>query len=310
MTILPPLRSRPAAPAEVTNGAAAPNGVAGAEIAAHQVAYEIEGQALVEAVDFRARPGEFVGLIGPNGAGKTTLLRTLSKLVAPSAGKVYLDRQDLAHQSARRIAQQVALVPQTTVLDFGFTCLEVVLMGRNPHLGRFEVETQRDRALAHAAMERTAVEPFATRLITELSGGERQRVVVARALAQEPRLLLLDEPTANLDVHHQLQLLGLVRDLVDQGLTAVGAIHDLTLAARYCDRLVLLHEGRVLAAGAVAAVLTPANLARAFGVRAVVERDKWLGTLRVTVLGVLGEGTALTPALSHGERERPSAPGD
>ena len=105
-------------------------------------------------------------------------------------------------------------------------------------------------------------------------------------------MLLLDEPTANLDVHHQLQLLGLVRDLVDQGLTAVGAIHDLTLAARYCDRLVLLHEGRVLAAGTVAAVLTPANLARAFGVRAVVERDPWLGTLRVTALGVLGEGTA------------------
>ena len=292
MTIRPLRRSRPAVPAELTNGTAAPNGVGGAEIAADQVAYEIEGQALVEGVDFTARPGEFVGLIGPNGAGKTTLLRTLSKLVAPSAGTVYLDRQDLAHQSARRIAQQVALVPQTTVLDFGFTCLEVVLMGRNPHLRRFQVETQRDRDLAHAAMERTAIRPFATRLITELSGGERQRVIVARALAQEPRLLLLDEPTANLDVHHQLQLLGLVRGLVDQGLTAVGAIHDLTLAARYCDRLVLLHEGRVLAAGTVAAVLTPANLARAFGVRAVVERDPWLGKLRVTVLGVLGEGTA------------------
>ncbi|MAG35605.1 MAG: ABC transporter [Dehalococcoidia bacterium] len=291
MSRLPPPHSRPIKAAKPANKAATSTN-AGVEISGHQVGYEVDGQALVDEVDFIAQPGEFVGLIGPNGAGKTTLLRTLSRLLRPSAGKVCLDHKDLARHSARQIAQQVALVPQTTTLDFGFTCLEVVLMGRNPHLSRFQVETQHDRALAQTAMQHTQVEHLATRLITELSGGEQQRVIVARAVVQEPRLLLLDEPTSNLDVSYQLQLLGLVRDLVDNGLTAVGTIHDLTLAARYCDRLVLLHEGRVLAAGTVEAVLTPTNLARAFGVQAVVEHDPRLGKLRVTVLSVLSEREA------------------
>ena len=283
--------------------------ISGAKISGQKIHYEIDGKELLDAVDFAGRPGEFVGVIGPNGAGKTTLLRALSRLLAPSSGKVYLDHQDLAKQSSRRIAQQVALVPQATLLDFGFTCLEVVLMGRNPHLNRFQLETEQDRSLAWAAMRQTAVEQLAERLITELSSGERQRVFVARALAQEPRLLLLDEPTSNLDVNHQLQLLGLVRGLVDHGLTAVAAIHDLALAARYCDRLVLLDEGRALAAGTVEDVLTPENLARAFGVRAVVEHDPWLDKLRVTVLSVVTPNPVSAPGQAPPQTDSSSGQG-
>lgn len=261
--------------------------VDGAALSAEDVSYSVGLAQLLEVVSLEVRPGTLLGLIGPNGAGKSTLLKCISQLLAPTAGQVRLDGEDLDGRSPQEIARHIALLPQSTTLNFAFTCLEVVLMGRNPHLGRFQAEGARDHAIAQQSMADTDSAEFVTRLITEVSAGERQRVLLARALTQQPRLLLLDEPTAGLDVQHQLQVFTLMRDLVRQGLTAIAVVHDLNLAARYCDRLVLLDRGAVHARGSVRDVLTPANLADVFNVEARVDRDPVLGVPRVTVLAAL-----------------------
>ena len=176
-------------------------------------------------------------------------------------------------------------MPQIVPYTHGFTAMELVLMGRYPHLGRFQIEGAGDERIARNAMRLTETEQFAERTLDTLSGGERQRVIVSRALAQQPRILLLDEPTSNLDVLHQLKVLGLVRNLVDDGLTAVAAIHDLNMASRFCERLVLLQEGRVLAEGAPQEVLTPKLIAQAFGVKAAVYQDPNTGSHAISLIG-------------------------
>ena len=200
---------------------------------------------ILDGITLRIGPGEMVGLVGPNGSGKTTLLRAVAGLV-PSEGQVTLDGLDLERLDARGVALRAARVPQSTSLDpnLGLFADDVVLTGRSPHLGRFAWETPHDRAVADQAMRATTTAHLVERLAAELSGGERQRVFVARALAQEPRLLLLDEPTANLDLGHQIRVFELVRGLANAGkVAALAAIHDLEHAARFCTRLVLLHRG-------------------------------------------------------------------
>lgn len=261
--------------------------IAGAALEASDISYAVGMAQLLDAVSLEVRGGSLLGLIGPNGAGKSTLLKCISQLLAPSTGQVSLDGEDLRGRSPQEIARHIALLPQSTTLNFAFTCLEVVLMGRNPHLGRFQAEGARDHAIAQQSMVNTDSAEFVTRLITEVSAGERQRVLLARALTQQPRLLLLDEPTAGLDVQHQLQVFTLIRDLVRQGLTAIAVVHDLNLAARFCGRLVLLDRGKVHARGSVRDVLTPENLASVFKVKATIERDPALGVPRVTVLAAL-----------------------
>ncbi|MEE9284367.1 MAG: ABC transporter ATP-binding protein [Dehalococcoidia bacterium] len=254
-------------------------------LAARDLVYQIEGARIVDGVTFNARQGEFIGLIGPNGAGKTTLLKTVSGLLRQQDGAVWLQGTDMAEMSAAEVARALAMVPQLAPYTFGFTALEVVVMGRYPHMGRFQVEGVAERRIALEAMRLTETETFADRTVASLSGGERQRVFVARALAQQPRVLLLDEPTSNLDVQYQLKVLDLVRGLVADGMTAIAAIHDLPLAARYCHRLVLMSKGRVLADGAPETVLTPENVEAAFGVRAVVYADPLTGALTLSLLG-------------------------
>lgn len=268
--------------------------VDGAALSAEDVSFAVGLAQLLEAVSLEVRPGTLLGLIGPNGAGKSTLLKCISQLLAPSTGRLSLDGEDLRGRPPQEIARHIALLPQSTTLNFAFTCLEVVLMGRNPHLGRFQAEGTRDHAIAQQSMTDTGSAEFVTRLITEVSAGERQRVLLARALTQQPRLLLLDEPTAGLDVQHQLQVFSLIRDLVGQGLTAIAVVHDLNLAARYCDRLVLLARGAVRARGRVSDVLTPENLADVFNVEATVDLDPALGVPRVTVIKPLDGAQAPT----------------
>jgi len=251
---------------------------------ARDIGLTLDGARILDRVLLEARPGEFIGLIGPNGAGKSTLLRAISGLLR-AEGQVRIEERDLRRLSARAIARIIAQVPQTTVLDFAFTSLEVVLMGRHPHLGAVSLEGHRDLEIAREAMAFTNTDQFAQRDVRTLSGGERQRVLIARALAQEPRLLLLDEPTANLDLHHQLQVLDLVKTLVAEGVTAIAAIHDLNLAANHCDRLYLLKQGRLLAYGRPWEVLTPANLQEGFGVRALVYTDPITDRLAINVVG-------------------------
>ena len=203
-------------------------------------------------------------------------------------GAVSLDGADIKSLSSRDLAAALALVPQIAPYTHGFTSMEIVLMGRYPHLGRFQIEGREDDRIARESMRLTESEQFAARTLDTLSGGERQRVFVSRALAQQPRVLLLDEPTSNLDVFHQLKVFDLVRRLVDDGLTAIAAIHDLNMAARYCDRLALLSEGRMLAEGTPEEVLSPGAIERAFGVKAAVYRDPITGSLAISLIGPAG----------------------
>ncbi|WP_162909282.1 ABC transporter ATP-binding protein [Aggregatilinea lenta] len=245
---------------------------------------------LLRDVSFSVSMGELVGLVGPNGAGKSTLLKAIGGLWSDADGEITLLGQPLRRYSTRQIARIIAHVPQITALDFAFTVEQIVMMGRSPHLGRFEIETGRDREIVQDALERTDTAHLTGRLINTLSGGERQRVLIARALAQQPHVLLLDEPTANLDVQHQLGVLDLLRRLVTGGsaqdrLGVVVAVHDLEMAARYCDRLVMLHDGAVLAEGTPDAVLTPDLLAEVYCVDVQPYRDPITGYLRLAITG-------------------------
>ena len=228
--------------------------------------------------------GELVGLVGPNGAGKTTLLHAISGAVEPDRGQVLVEGDDVRALSAAAVSRRIAVVPQETTLHFSFSVRQLVEMGRHPHRSRFELPTSRDRRLVDDAMERTRVARFAERTIDEVSGGERQRVLLARALAQDAPVLLLDEPTASLDLQHAVETMTLVRDLVDEGRTAVAAIHDLELAARFCDRVVVLAGGAVVAAGPPERVLDASHIDAAFDARVAVEPEPVGGGVAVRTL--------------------------
>ena len=217
------------------------------------------------------RPGELIAVAGPNGSGKTTLLRAAARALPPRAGRVLLDGRDLYREtSAASAARAIAVVPQEIAIDFEFLVEEVVLMGRHPHLGRFDVPSERDLEAVRSAMERTGTEELGSRPVTELSGGERRRVLLARALAQEAKLLLLDEPTAHLDMKFQVETLRIVRGHVKAGGAAVAVLHDLNLAAAVATRVVLLKAGRVVADGPVAKILDEALLKDVFGPEVLV----------------------------------------
>ena len=249
---------------------------------------------VLENVFLSSGPGECVGIIGPNGSGKSTLLKALSKIIRPSAGAIVLMGRDLATVPRGELARDMAVVSQDHPSDFNFTCLEIVLMGRSPHLKRFAVEGKKDHAIARASMELTGTWDLRDRPFNELSGGERQRVVIARALTQEPSVLLLDEPVSHLDINHQIEILELVDRLKrTRGLLVILVIHDLNLAARYCDRLILLNGRTIQAAGAPAAVLTRENIRRAFHADVMVRSHPLTGSIYITLMDpVRAEGPA------------------
>jgi iron complex transport system ATP-binding protein len=229
------------------------------------VTVELGGRPVVDRVDATVADGEWVALIGPNGAGKTTLLRALARLVSFS-GEIELDGRPLAEFGRGELARLVAVVPQEPSTPPWMTVAEYVLLGRTPHLGPLAKEGARDRDAAARALARLDLLAFVDRRLGTLSGGEKQRVVVARALAQEAAIVLLDEPTAALDIGHQQQALDLLDGLrAESGLTLVAAMHDLTLAAQYADRMLLLDAGRVVADGAPTEVLTAPVIARHYG---------------------------------------------
>nr|WP_208288650.1 ATP-binding cassette domain-containing protein [Halobacterium sp. R2-5] len=261
----------------------------------------------MDAVSATVGDGRLVGVVGPNGAGKSTLLRAMNGVVEPVSGTVLVDDEAVHELPSKAASRRIASVPQDTSLGFDFSVRETVEMGRHAHVPRFGADPDPD-AVEHA-MERAEVAQFADRDVTSLSGGEKQRVLLARALAQQAPVLLLDEPTASLDVNHQVRTLELVRGLADDAdRTVVAAIHDLDLAARYCDELVLVADGRVLDSGRPADVLTPEQVREAFDARVAVGTDPATGEPTVTPLPdaeggldervhVLGGGDAATPVL-------------
>jgi iron complex transport system ATP-binding protein len=220
---------------------------------------------VLDGASIEVAAGEIVGLVGPNGAGKSTLLRAISGLVPLEAGHIEIEGASRARLSMRGLARRVAVVQQLPEAPPSMRVGELVLLGRSPHLGLLEHEGEHDRAIAWSAMERAGCAMLADRALATLSGGQRRRAFIARALAQDTRTLLLDEPTSNLDPQAQGELFALLRTLADEGTAVLAVVHDLTLAAAYCDRVVLLADGRVVAAGVPADVLTASTVGRVYG---------------------------------------------
>jgi len=240
-------------------------------------------------IDLAVALGSITGILGPNGSGKTTLVRLASAVLRAKSGRIALFGSELTRLPARERARRVAVVPQETHPVFDFTVLELVRMGRAPHLGLLGLEGARDHRVAREAMERCDVATLSNRSFRALSGGERQRVMLARALAQEARLLLLDEPTAFLDLKHRLAVYALLGRLHrDNDLTVVVVSHDINLAARYCDRLVLLREGVIAADGAPAEVLRPDPIRSVYEVEVEIRIDPSSGRPFVIPLGPSG----------------------
>ncbi|MEU4680837.1 ABC transporter ATP-binding protein [Micromonospora sp. NPDC023737] len=239
---------------------------------------------ILHAVDVAVSAGEVVGIIGPNGAGKSTLLRAIAGVVIPDEGEITIAGVDVASARPRLLARQLALVEQHPVMQFDFNVRDYVLLGRHAHLGRFQAEGAVDAAHTAAALAKVGISAFASRNVTTLSGGERQLAAIARALVQQPRALLLDEPTSALDLSHQLRVLELVRDLAAEQLAVIVVVHDLDLAARMCDRLVLLVDGRVSADGPPETVLDADLLRDAYHVHSVVRPSPDTDAQTVTAL--------------------------
>ena len=234
-------------------------------------------------VSLELPPGRCYGILGPNGSGKTTLLDLLSGLLQPHAGRVTFRGRPLHSWPKKQLARRLALVPQDFMVRFGYTVREVVEMGLHPHLHRFGSPTAADLALVDEALAATGIEELADRPVTRLSGGEKQRVAVARALAQRPEVLLLDEATSNLDIHHSLEILQLVRQRFErQAMQVVAVMHDLNLAALFCDHLIFLKGGQVLRQGPTAEVLTPETIAAVYGVEAEVRDNPFTRSRQVS----------------------------
>lgn len=251
---------------------------------AHGLHFRYEDRAVLSGVDLCIHRGEVVALVGPNGAGKSTLLQLLLGWLSPASGEVRLSGVLASSLSRREVARHIAFVPQDARVDFAFTVRELVAMGRLPHLGRFGAERPEDVAAVESALSAAELVPFADRSLLQLSGGERQRAQLGRALAQDAPLLLLDEPTASLDIEHQLAMLGLVRDLAARGKGAAIALHDLSLAARFATRLVVLSGGQVVASGPPDEVVTEDLLRRYFHIHARIRMDEG-GRLEIVPLG-------------------------
>lgn len=236
-------------------------------------------------INLSIRAGEMVGLLGPNGSGKTTLIKLVSGILKPGQGEIRLDGSSLSRLSRKSIARSLAVVPQQFHIPFAFTIGEVVMLGRIPFLKAFAEESKVDRQFVANTMDLVGISELKERRFDELSGGERQKVILAMALAQQPRLLLLDEPIVHLDIAHQVEILELVKRLnMEQGLTVIGAMHDLNLAALYFDRLILLKEGRIWADGVPAQVLTEDIIRNVFSASVRVEPHPVTGVPHIVVM--------------------------
>jgi len=241
-----------------------------------RVRFAYDARPVLDELSFTLRAGELLGVIGPNGAGKSTVVRLALGLYAPGAGRVLVDGRDVGSYGRREFARKVAAVMQDEALEFPFTALEVVLMGRTAHLGPLGFERAADVEAARRAMAETGVSELSARPLHALSGGERKRVLLARALAQEAEILVLDEPAAALDIHHQIAIFDLLRERRRAGATVLVVVHDLNLAAAYCDRVLLLGAGAPAAIGTVEEILTYRRMREAFGV------DVYVGVNEVT----------------------------
>lgn len=242
-----------------------------------------DGTRVLSALCFAVAAGSFFIIIGPNGSGKTTLIKTAAGLLRPDRGRIDVLGRPLASYSRRAVARRIAYVSQQTSVDFPFRVTDAVLLGRAPHLGTFGIESARDRKLAEQAMAFTEVEHLAGRRMDQLSGGERQRVLIARAICQEPEIILLDEPTAALDIAHQLRMMDLMEKMKrEKEMTVLMVSHDINLAAMYADQLMLIHKGGLVKCGSPGEVISYDTLENVYGCRLLVDENPLGGMVRVT----------------------------
>ena len=233
---------------------------------------------ILHGINFEAKQGQIVGIIGPNGSGKTTLLRCIAKILQPEQGQVLIDEKAIQFYTNTELAKIISVVPQISSFAEGFTVFETVLMGRYPHLGVLRRETQKDYEIVHAAIERVRISHLTNRDVSELSGGEKQLVSIALALAQEPKLLCLDEPTLHLDISMQYMIMDLCREISqDKQIGVLVVLHDLTLATQYCDQLIILKNGKVSAKGAPDEVITEEIISDTYNVNVTVGKDTSTG---------------------------------
>lgn len=239
----------------------------------------------LQAVSLDIREGGFYGVLGPNGSGKTTLINAMCGVLKPSSGRVFWQGRELRFYHRRHIARSFAVVPQDCFINFPFTVLEVVMMGRKPHLGRLGRLTDEDLGIVYSCMEHCGVLDYAGKAVTSLSGGERQRVILARALAQTPQVLFLDEATSNLDISHKIDLLKLIRRLnTGQGVTVIAALHDLNLAGMFCDYFIYMEKGRVPCEGPADLVFNEKMIKQIFNVQVEIDKHPVTGKYHLTLL--------------------------
>ncbi len=257
----------------------------GTVLEAAGLAFDYDGRPALDDVSLRVETGEVVGVIGPNGSGKSTLVKVLGGVLSGYSGSARVGKREVRDIPRRELARSLAVVPQESVFSFAFSALEIVLMGRHPHLAGLAFESAGDVQIAHEALERCGALELAMRPIHELSAGERQRVVFARALAQRPGVLMLDEPASFLDIRHQVEIYDIVQEMAhEQGCGVMTVLHDLNLAAEYCDRIYLIRAGRIEAEGPTEQVLTYANLKRVFETEVYVDTNALTGRILVVPL--------------------------
>jgi iron complex transport system ATP-binding protein len=238
------------------------------------------GTKVLDNVSIDIRFGTFTGILGPNGAGKTTLLKLILNLLHVEKDSILIRGTDIKTYSRKELARIEAYVPQSVKIDFHFTVEQVVMMGRTPFMGRFDRESIKDIRIAEWAMKETGVLELKEKLITHLSGGELQRVVIARALTQEPVLLALDEPTSHLDIHHQINILSILRTLAKrEGLTIIAVLHDVNHALEYCDNLFLLDQGKIVNSGSPEKVITPEVMKDVYNLNVEIKKNPFTGNL-------------------------------
>jgi len=231
------------------------------------LSYGVNGKIIVEDVSFEIKRNEFLGIVGPNGAGKSTLLRLLARIINPTGGRILLDGENISGYEAKELYKKISFLPQTSYFDFPLSVLEVVLTGRYPYLGILESESKEDIKRAEDCLSLVDLEGFSRRKVTTLSGGEQQRVSIARVLAQGTDFIFLDEPSSHLDIHHKFALMELLESLAQEGKGVVAVLHDLDLASKFCERILVLENGRVAALGEPSRVLSEKLLSSVFKVR-------------------------------------------
>ena len=249
--------------------------------------FKYDESIILDRVAFSVNNSSFITIIGPNGSGKSTLLKLMATNLTPDSGELRLWNKPVSNYSTKELARNMAVVPQESHIQYDFTVYDIVLMGRYPHIKRFDKENEKDFEIVKRAMLRTNTWHLKDRSINEISGGERQRVIISKALAQETKVILLDEPTSSLDIHHQLEILDLLKELNEEtGVTIIIVLHDINLAARYSKEVILLHLGKLLTIGSTEEVLTVENLQRAYDIEMIIERSSYTGCLNMIPLAV------------------------